>query len=222
MIATQAIYPPRFRQAGIARKTVCSPEHIINTSDQTEKTRYRDGDTDDIIETIMWMDANSRRWVRDEVAAECLRGDTPEETLRNVWAFVKHNVKYRADRPGHERVKSPGALYTSGSGDCKSFSIAEAALLRALGIPYKYRFASYDGGDYTHVYVIARMPSGWLPVDAVYGKALAEERYTKKVDVAPRKAINGTSSDKWTPATGSAGINWTGIALVGIVLYLLK
>lgn len=186
----------------IGRKTVCNPEAIINISDRTERVRYHDGDTGDIIETILWMDQNSRRWINQDAAADCLRGSTTEQTLRNVWSFVRSNVRYQADRPGYEKVQSPGALFTgSRKGDCKSLSIAEAALLRALDIPYKYRFASYEpGGDYTHVYVVAKTSKGWAPLDAVYDYPLKEQQYVKKTDLSPRPAINGINADKWNPA----------------------
>lgn len=194
--------------AAIGRRAqMCDPAAIIRTSDRTERVRYRDGDTDDIVETILYMDADSRRWVHEDAAADCLRGATPEATLRNVWSFVKKNVKYRADKPGNERVQSPASLFATGRGDCKSFSIAEAALLRALNIPYKYRFASYKpGGDYTHVYVIARTPRGWVPIDAVHDTALEEVAYVKKTDISPRAAVNGIHADKWSPEPG--GTKW--------------
>lgn len=196
---------------------LCSPKHIINHSDQLEKVRHRNGDTADIIEVILEMDADSARWINTG-AAECLRGQTVYETLRNVWRFVKHNITYRADQPGHERVKSPGALFASGKGDCKSLSIAEGALLRALGIRYKYRFTAYRPGDYTHVYVVAQTPDGWLPLDAVYSAPFEEERYYKKRDIAPASAaMNGLG--KAPPQTAT---NWTGIGLLALLIFFVK
>lgn len=206
----------------IGRKTVCNPDVIINTSDRTERVRYGDGDTGDIIETILWMDQNSRRWINQDAAAECLRGSTTEQTLRNVWGFVRSNVRYQADRPGYEKVQSPGALFAgSRKGDCKSLSIAEAALLRALDIPYKYRFASYEtGGDYTHVYVVAKTSKGWVPLDAVYDYPLKEQQYVKKTDISPRPAINGigVTSTQSAPAANTAG--WKKIGLLAFILFL--
>lgn len=208
----------RANRYNIGRPTLCSPEAIINHSDQKETTRYRDGDTGDIIETIMDMDRQSHRWVRSDAAAQCLRGDTEEETLRNVWAFVKRNVQYRADAEGHEKVKSPGALFASRVGDCKSYSIAEAALLRALDIPYKYRFASYEPGDFTHVYIMARTRSGWIPLDAVHTAPLEEARYYRKKDIQPQHAAIGA-----LPAqTTGAAFNWKNIGLMALLIYLAK
>jgi hypothetical protein len=139
----------------------------------------------------MYMDAHAHEWVvTDQV--ECLRGSTDMETLRNVWAFVSHhaprpNLRYKADQPGHERVKSPGALFASGFGDCKSFSIAEGAILKALGYPYRYRFTAYGPGDYTHVYVVATTPDGKDTIlDAVHTSFDEEVQYQRKRDIRPQ------------------------------------
>lgn len=196
------------------RTSSCSPQTIILRSDQTEKTRYRNGETEDIIETIMAMDADSARWV-NAGAAECLQGATVHDTLHNVWAFVKQNTRYRADRPGHERVQSPGALFASGVGDCKSMSIAEGALLRTLGIRYKYRFAAYEPGDFTHVYIVAATPDGWTPLDAVHSKPFEEVRYRKIKDVSP-VSIAGIGR----PATQTSETNWTPIGLLAFLILL--
>lgn len=203
------------RGAYLGRSTACRPSDIILKSPMAEKTRHRNGDTDDIIETILAMDADSDRWVNAE-SAKCLRGATLHDTLHNVWAIVKRNNTYRADRPGHERVKSPGALFASGYGDCKSFSIAEGALLRAFGIRYKYRFAAYAPGDYTHVYVVAATPQGWVPLDAVHDAPFEEVRYWKKKDIAPKN-----SGIAGCPPTGGCRFSCNEIALLGLLLITL-
>ena len=170
----------------------------------------------------MYMDAHSAEWITDRV--ECLRGDTDHDTLRNVWAFVTHtvpnaNLRYRADRPGHERVKSPGALYSSGHGDCKSFSIAIAAMLRALGIPYRYRFAAYAPGDYTHVYVVATAPDTGTDVilDAVHTAYDDEVTYYKKKDIRPQQ--NNQIGN--TPPAAPARFSFFKIGLLVWIGYLI-
>lgn len=213
---------------GRRSNTFCSPDTIILKSDLDERTRYRNGDTGDIIETIRAMDADSDRWINPD-AVDCLRGSDTTDTLRNVWAFVKRHNRYRADRPGHEKVKSPGALFTTGVGDCKSFSIATGALLRALGIPYKYRFTAYSaGGDFSHVYVVADTPDGWVPIDAVHKKPLEEVHYTRRRDMAPAKAIAAVPGNGWWPRqtekpapTEPKTIDWKKIGLLALLFYLI-
>jgi len=196
----------------------CNPRNIINHSDQKEWIRHRDGDTSDIIETIMSMDADSAKWV-DAAAVQCLRGRNVYETLQNVWQFVKRNNRYQADRPGHERVKSPGALFASGTGDCKSYSIAEGAILRALGIRYKYRFAAYERGDFTHVYIMAYTPEGWIPLDAVHTAPFEEVPYYRKKDQGPAgSAVNGIGK---APGTNNRTNNWAPLAFWLAVAYIV-
>lgn len=162
----------------------CSLKNVVSDSDQVEFVRHRSGDTADIIRTIMYADAHSGVFVSPE-SANCMRGYDQYETLRNVWTAVRKQIKYRADKPGHERVKSPGALVASGVGDCKSFSLLIGSILRALNIPFVYRFTSYAPGDYTHVYVVAHTGMGDVIMDAVHTKFDDEVRYKKKIDLTP-------------------------------------
>lgn len=183
----------------------CDPSTIIKTSPLNERTRYRDGDTQDIVTVIMDMDAVSDKYV-DAEAAQCLVGADDYDTLRNVWKFVKRNVRYKADSRGKEVVKSPAALFTIGKGDCKSFSITEAALLRALGFKgIRYRFAAYNGGrDVTHVYVVVKSGGQDVILDAVYEEFDAEHRYTWKRDIpAARAHISGIGATRTKSGTST-------------------
>lgn len=195
----------------------CDPARLIRHSPQTEIMRHRNGETADIVDTILYMDAHSAQWVVTE-NVDCLRGESDYDTARNVWRFVKNNLRYRADRPGHERVKSPGALYTSRTGDCKSFSIAEGALLRALGIPYKYRFAAYEPGDFTHVYIVATAEGQPVIMDAVHSKFDHEVPFYRKKDMQAAKiaGVHGPKEDKMNPGTG-----WGKYIAIGLFMYLI-
>ncbi len=179
----------------------CRPKDIFKTSALKGRVRFRDGDTDDIVKVIMDMDSMSDKYV-DVEAAECLIGSDDYETLRNVWKFVKTNVTYRADARGKEVVKSPAALFEIGRGDCKSFSIAEVALLRALGFKgIRYRFAAYDGGrDVTHVYVVCKLRGQDVILDAVHSRFDDEVPYAWKKDIPAARAhisgIGATRPDK--------------------------
>lgn len=196
--------------------TLCSPSSIIKHSKPRTETMYEDGDTGDIIETILVADAESSEYV-DVSGVECLRGRNDQETLENVWAFVRHNLTYRPDRRGHEQVKKPGPLFYSGVGDCKSFSIATGAILRALGYPYRYRFAAYKPGDVTHVYVVAKGRNGKdIVLDSVHDQFNDEVRYFSKRDIAPTAAQIG--------GIGTIKVDFTKIAftaLAGIIIWNL-
>ncbi len=118
-----------------------------------------DGDTQDIIKAIL---AANRTCAADtKLFARQLIGKTTEQTIRNVWAFVKDNIKYVLDPIGEQFIKTPARTWLDGFADCKSRSIFQASLLQNLGIPFAYRFASYDPrGTYTHVYIVAKPKGG--------------------------------------------------------------
>lgn len=162
----------------------CSLKSVVDASEQVEFVRHKSGDTADIIRTIMYADAKSGVFVSPE-STRCLYGPNQYETLRNVWTAVRQQIRYRADRPGHERVKSPGALVASGVGDCKSFSLLIGSILRAMQIPFVYRFTSYAPGDYTHVYVVAHTGMGDVIMDAVHTRFDDEVQYKRKKDLQP-------------------------------------
>jgi hypothetical protein len=203
--------------------TGCYPSDIIHAPKGREHERYANGDTGDIIRVIMEADAISDRTVNHS-GLSCLKGATRYDTLRNVWSFVKHNNLYRADR-GHQKVKTPAALFHSGTGDCKSYSISEAALLRALGFTgIRYRFAAYDNSpDFTHVYVVCRLNGRDVILDAVHTRFDDEVAYTRKKDIpATGSGIAGLPG---APAqvNGTIGnfITLAGLAVGGWLAYQL-
>jgi transglutaminase-like putative cysteine protease len=169
----------------------------------------------------MYADTRAHEFVVSEGVEKCLVGRSDYQTLRNIWSFVRNNVQYRQDRPGHEKVKSPAALFAVGHGDCKSFSVAIAAILRHLGIPYKYRFTAYSPGDYTHVYVVA-YPKGNQPVimDAVHTKFDDEVPYQRKKDYTPQPAVNTTAYTTGVHGVGEVKFDYTPILVGGILLLI--
>lgn len=200
----------------------CTPNQIIKRPDGRETVVHYDGDTQDIINTILWADGYADRYI-NKGAAQCLRGKDDYETARNVWNFVKRNLTYWPDQPGHERVKSPGALFHNKKGDCKSYSLAAAAILRALGVRgVHYRFAAYDGNkNYTHVYVVIDQPGNQKPiiVDAVHSKFDDEVYWSKAVDYAAtgkRAAVSGT------PAVNGTFSDIMGIAIAFGIVWAFK
>lgn len=195
---------------------------MIAPPNNREAVRYEDGSTRDIIEVILEADALADRSIRN---VECLRGRTDLDTLYNVWAFIRKNVRYRADRAGREQVKTPAALFASGVGDCKSFSIAEAAILRSLGFSgIRYRFAAYSPRDYTHVYVVCKLKGKDVILDAVHTSFDQEVRYHHKKDI-PAAVLSGVAGLPQPHVGGGISDVLTigGLALGGWLLYeLLK
>jgi len=159
---------------------------IKNTSGR-EETIFENGDTDDIISVILRADSQAGQFTQD--FAPYLRGRTPKETAENAWGFVKTHIRYRKDRPGKERIKSPGKLWADREGDCKSYSIFLGSIFRNLGVPYKYRFAYYPNGtndrDVNHVFPVVLAGGREIPVDAVADYFNYEEPYDYAIDYDP-------------------------------------
>jgi len=195
----------------------CNPKNIIRPEKGIEYIVHPKGDTADIITAIMDADAKADQYINRR-GTGCLVGKTKYDTLRNVWRFVKNNLQYKADRPGYEVVKSPGALFAKGRGDCKSYSIAIAALLRSLGFTgIRYRFVSYKrGGEYTHVYVVCKLNGSDVILDAVYHQFDREATYSHKKDIP---ANGGGISGIHGPQIGGDIQDMMKVATVGLFLF---
>lgn len=182
---------------------VCTPNKILNKSPRVETVLYEVASTEDIMSAIIHADGYADSYI-NPAAVQCLRGRTDLDTLRNVWSFVRDNVRYRSDRPRLERVKSPGALFEMGQGDCKSFSISAAAILRALG--YKsvwYRFTAYNGGDFTHVYIVVKVNGKYIPLDATIRRFNYEVPYKRHKDIPATGGNNKIAIGQAPAAVGA-------------------
>lgn len=140
---------------------------------------HKSGNTKDIINAILYADAKDKSDVKK--LALSLRGENNLQTCRNIWNYITKNIKYKVDPIGQQFIKSPAKLFYDKTGDCKSFSLFYASILKALKIPYKYRFASYTNSktEFTHVYVIA---DNTIICDAVMDQFNKEKNYSHKKD----------------------------------------
>ncbi len=124
---------------------------------------YRNGNTDDIIMVVM-MAYNIERDEQIRDIAIKLKGNDVYQTAQNIWEFLIKNIRYVPDVDS-QKIKTPARLLHDGFGDCKSYSLFTAVVLRWLGIPHFFRFASYTPEkEATHVYVVA---GGNIIIDAV-------------------------------------------------------
>ena len=176
---------------------------------------YADGNTGDIIRVIMHADRLSGEFVNSDTV-ERLKGIDDYHTLENIYWFVKKNVNYEADQPGQEDVRSPGYLFKTRTGDCKSLSVAIGALCRAVGIPYQYRFIRQSGArNYHHVYPIAWCRDGSCKeevlLDAVHRSFNSEPQYREKLDLKPGQR----------PPAGIGALNFSCSSVAPILVLLL-
>lgn len=147
------------------------------------------GDTSDIINVVMYA-YDIEKDPQIKVLAEKLKANTDFDTCKNIWKYLIENVKYKADSEGNsgEMVRTPARLLVDGTGDCKSYSLFTAVILRWLGIPHVFRFVSYGKNkEATHVYVVATDKN--IVIDAVSAVQLNtsfnhEIKFTYKCDMA--------------------------------------
>lgn len=154
--------------------------------------------TSDIINVLHNNLTQATRQVNE--VSQYFKASTVKETSRNIFDFLKSNITYIADGINQD-IKLPGRFVAEGSGDCKSYSLFTAAVLKSLGIPFKFRYASYTA-DKTpqHVYIVAG-PDDTI-IDAVYGHFNKEKPFTYKIDypmnVRTLSGINGFWDDAWS------------------------
>jgi len=154
----------------------------IPNSKLNKKTTHEDGDTQDIINSILRMDTKT-----GSEFCNFSRQFEGKDGLKKLWRFVRDGILYKKDKKGEQVVKSPAALYKLRSGDCKSKTLFINAVLRCLNIPYIIRFTNYQTSDrdIKHVYTVAIINGKQLPIDSVYYKFGEERQFNIKIDHKP-------------------------------------
>lgn len=189
----------------------CDIYQVIADSPLWETEVFHRGTTSNIIDVITMADKRSGTFVKD---VSCLIGDSPYQTAKNVWRFIRDNIRYTPDKPGLERVKSPGSLFKIGRGDCKSMSIAIAALLKQLPgfTNIRFRFVEFDNsGDVTHVYIVADIHGQKnVVIDAVHS---VFDQEPERWRITRRTDLKATPSNSRV-AAGVSGFTITGGKLI--------
>lgn len=145
--------------------------------------------TGNIIDVVKYTDKEATKYDYSALAAH-FKADNDLVTLKNVYDFFKYNILYVGDKPKKEYVKLLHSLIEIGEGDCKSFSVGIASILRTLGYTCFYRFAAYERNDFEHVYVVCQIRDQqglkYIVMDAVPGGGfITEVKYKKKFDMEP-------------------------------------
>lgn len=115
--------------------------------------------------------------------AELLRGDSLNETCRNVWAWCYNHIQYKLDKDGVEQLRRPARTWADRKSgvDCDCFSIFVGSILHNLGIPYRFRVTKYEAG-WQHVYVIVPDGKGHITLDCVLDGFNDEKPFTDNFD----------------------------------------
>jgi hypothetical protein len=120
-----------------------------------------------------------------ELIAPYFKGKTPKETALKIWSFLKSKVNYVKDTPGYQFVKLPRRFLDEKQGDCKSFSVFTAGILKNIYPKAEIflRYASYTNINIpTHVYTIMFYNNEIIIIDAVYKYFNKEKQFKHKQD----------------------------------------
>jgi transglutaminase-like putative cysteine protease len=112
-----------------------------------------------------------------------LKGTDNVETVRNILAWLKKNVKYRLEEPTVELdFKSVDELVERGHAECRGYALLLTALCRAADVPARpiwglvrvpasleKKFGQIASHNWTEFYVPG---CGWVPIDPQYPETL--------------------------------------------------
>lgn len=177
------------------------------------------GDTDTIVRVIRKAERHNQK---DTAAiAHRLKGKTDRQTAKNVFRFVRQNVRYKADG-WHQKIMSPSVTLIRGKADCKSMTNLASSLLKNLRIGHKLRLAEYAGdGDWKHIYLVADIDGQPFPIDTTLSYGFGyEEPYKSKKDMdAKISYIHGIEEKPAPTAPKSNAGNWIAAAVLAFLVF---
>lgn len=144
---------------------------MVGSSKQIEQIVIQDADIPGIMSLIRHAERQGASFIKPELIRS-IKGASEKETYRNLWSMLRDRVKYVADGDV-QRVQSPGALWTSGVGDCKSFAVFVASVLQKMCVPYDLVLDRYEASRPNHGHIYVKTKSGIVidPVNPVFNRA---------------------------------------------------
>jgi hypothetical protein len=135
------------------------------------------------------------------------KGGTDSETCKKIFDYLKTQIRY--DKDGFtQKIKFPSALMRERSGDCKSYALFTAAILKNLGIPFRWTYASYTPGVKVPGHVYITTDSGCI-IDAVWGKFNSEKKPFNKF----YKSMNISYISGCEPCVGAITLPKIGVGI---------
>lgn len=136
---------------------------MVGNSRQIEQIVIQDADIPGIMSLIRHAEKQGAQFIKPELIRS-IKGRTDKETFYNLWKMLRSGIRYRADGE-LQKVQSPGALWVSGEGDCKSFAVFVASVLQKMCLPYDLVLDRYEASrpNHGHIYV----KSGGIIIDPV-------------------------------------------------------
>jgi hypothetical protein len=153
----------------------------------------RNQTADDIISEVLMSDVLFADQYK--IIAHYFDDYDPSQIARNIWNFLKKNIRYVIETDEKQTTCSPAILMSRGTGDCKHYSLFAAGILRALGLPHFFRFASYDllNKEPGHVYVVMTYDDEPVIIDAVMPVFNQEKTWIYKIDKQPKQMLTRVS-----------------------------
>jgi len=175
----------------------------IGTPTYTNKLEKQNALNPDIIEVI---NANVNQAIQQVAPiASQFKGSTIYDTAHNIWTYLRTQIKYVKDPTTAQLIRLPKRFVADAVGDCKSFSLFAASLLKCIypNCNVVIRYAGYLPYSKipTHVYtaIIDNLGNETI-CDGVYKYFNREKPYTYKKDYTMKvytlSGINGSGKLK--------------------------
>lgn len=129
----------------------------------------------------------------DKISQDFYAGDGIQ-TAKNLFNFLKKNVRYKIESENNQRIMSPSAIVSLAKNDCKNYALFIMGVLDSLkrkGLinnDIYYRFASYKLLDEVphHVFAVVRDTDGTeYYVDPVLSTFNERKTFFHKIDKRP-------------------------------------
>lgn len=137
----------------------------------------------------------------DKISQDFYSGDGIQ-TAKNLFQFLKKNVKYSIESDKNQRIMSPAAILSLGKNDCKNYALwimGNLDSLKRKGLinnKIYYRFASYRLLDEIphHVFAVIQDQDGnEYFIDPVLSKFNERKTYYHKIDKQPSMPLYSVS-----------------------------
>lgn len=129
----------------------------------------------------------------DKISQDFYAGDGIQ-TAKNIFNFLKKNVRYKIESENNQRIMSPSAIVSLAKNDCKNYALFIMGVLDSLkrkGLidnDIFYRFASYKLLDEVphHVFAVIRDQDGTeYYIDPVLSSFNERKTFFHKIDKRP-------------------------------------
>ncbi|NPA44693.1 MAG: hypothetical protein GXO49_04095 [Chlorobi bacterium] len=140
------------------------------------------GDTDFGVKKMKeW--ATKYSWQAEKIAKH-LRTGSLLKTLENVHRFIYNNFQYSPDYEDQHIQSIACAWKMRENGiNCKGYTTIASSILQQLGIKHYIRKVSYDGTNYTHVFIVVPVDNKEIIIDGTLPQFNYTTPYIKNKDL---------------------------------------